>query len=70
MFDQELGGRQGKELWDEFCANVLRHRVRLLSAMSALGLGCVKTRWRGDPIEWTFFQFAIWLATILERGRL
>jgi hypothetical protein len=27
--------------------------------MSLMGLGCVKTRRRGEPIEWTFRQIAI-----------
>src|SRR5713226_9619426 len=37
--------------------------------MSAVGLGCVKTRRRGGPIEWTFRQTAISAVRILKRSQ-
>jgi hypothetical protein len=38
--------------------------------MSPLGLGCVKTRRRGEPIEWTFRQIAISAVRILRRSQV
>jgi hypothetical protein len=37
--------------------------------LSALGLGCVKTRCRAKPIEWILHQIAIDVGEILKRGR-
>jgi hypothetical protein len=37
--------------------------------MSLMGLGCVKTGRRGEPIEWNFRQIAISAVRILERSQ-
>jgi two-component system, cell cycle response regulator CtrA len=44
------------------CTSLLRRR-------SVTGLGCVKTRRRGEPIEWTLRQVAISAVRILERNQ-
>ena len=45
------------------------HRHTVVCALSALGLGCVKTRCRAKPIEWILHQIAIDVGEILKRGR-
>jgi hypothetical protein len=37
--------------------------------MSAKGLGCVKTRRRGKPIDWNFRQIAISAVRILKHAQ-
>jgi hypothetical protein len=45
------------------------HRGKMGCLLTAVGLGCVKTRRRGEPIEWTFRQIAISAVRILERSQ-
>src|SRR5260370_41892639 len=40
---------------------------RIRRSMPALGLGRVKTRWRGDLIEWIIFSIANFAAKIVMR---
>ena len=48
---------------------VLQATCDPLQSKSAVGLGCVKTQLRGEPIEWTFLGFAICVVRNLKHGR-
>src|SRR6266699_1939402 len=55
------------EGWAALCARRVERQSIDPRSTSASGLGRVKTRWRGDLIEWIIFSIVYFVAKIVMR---
>jgi hypothetical protein len=60
---------QLKSITPKVFENWFVHHSKVGRLMSQMGLGCVKTWWRGEPMEWTFCHLAFSVVRILKRSQ-